>query len=183
MCASGFFASGAAAAADKDKAACSPCHKSCQGHCSGPGPKSCAACASGYTMDTEHGCTDVDECVAKKPCSGNKFCVNTEGSYRCMKCDKSCDGCEGDGPDSCLECAGGYVRGKDNVCMTEQAAGRIFTISNTRFFTYVGLCIATAIIFQRSVTVAGVLGVVVTLYISLSEYYLMNSSGELRPIG
>ncbi len=68
-----------------------------------------------------------------RPCSGNRFCVNTEGAYRCVKCDKACDGCDADGPDSCSECAEGYTRQRDTgVCITEQAASKIFSISNTR---------------------------------------------------
>lgn len=168
---------------DDKKTLCSACHKSCKSHCTGPGAKGCVACTAGYVMDSEHGCSDIDECLASRPCSGNKFCVNLEGSYRCMSCDKACNGCEGDGPDSCAECADGYVRGKDGVvCITEAAAGRIFSISNTRFFTYAGLCIAACIIFQRSAAVAGTLGAVIAVYITLSEYYLMNSTGELKPI-
>ncbi len=41
---------------DDTKRLCSPCHKSCNGPCSGPGPKTCAKCADGYTMHVEHGC-------------------------------------------------------------------------------------------------------------------------------
>ena len=50
--------------------------------------------------------------VIIRPCAGNKFCVNTEGSFRCMRCDKSCDGCDGDGPDNCAKCGDGYVKNK-----------------------------------------------------------------------
>ena len=178
-CALGFYE----AYKDDAKQLCSPCHKSCEGHCTASGAKGCLACKAGYVMDTEHGCQDIDECAVSKPCAGSKFCVNTEGGYRCVKCDKACDGCDGDGPDSCDRCAEGYVRGKDGkVCITEQTAGRIFTISNSRFFTYLGLCIAACIIFQRSVAVAGVLGVVIAVYISVSEYYLQGATGELKPV-
>ena len=32
---------------------------------------------------------DIDECQVGKECEGqNKFCVNTEGSFKCMACDK-----------------------------------------------------------------------------------------------
>ena len=32
---------------------------------------------------------DIDECQVGKECEGqNKFCVNTEGSFKCMDCDK-----------------------------------------------------------------------------------------------
>merc|ERR1712111_34683 len=54
-------------------------------------------------------------------CASDKFCVNTEGSYRCQQCDLACASCTGDGPDSCQECAKGYIKSGD-VCMTEEAA-------------------------------------------------------------
>ncbi len=168
---------------DEEKHLCSPCHKSCQLHCTGSGAKSCLACRAGYTMDSEHGCVDMDECLVSRPCSANKFCVNVEGAYRCLHCDQACDGCDGDGPDNCHRCAEGYTEQRDTgLCISEQAAGRIFSVSNLRFFTYAGLCVAACIIFQRSVVVAGVLGMVIAVYISFSEYYLMTSSGELKPI-
>lgn len=138
-------------------------------------------------MHTELGCHDQDECAEaaksgnSKICKLNEFCVNSEGSYKCPKCDKACKSCSGDGPDSCVECALGYVK-SGNVCMTEEAAGRIFSMTNVRYLTYGGLFVATAIIFQRSTLVAGLLGLVVLAYISLSEYYLQNATGELRPV-
>jgi len=50
-----------------------------------------------------------------------------------MKCDKSCKGCIADGPDSCTECANGYVfqknkdgdddgHGTGGICITEKEA-------------------------------------------------------------
>jgi hypothetical protein len=69
-----------------------------------------------------------------------------------------------------------------DVCVTLEAAGRIFTMSNVRYLTYGGLLVATAIIFQRSALIAGVLGLVVASYIALSEYYLQGATGELRPV-
>jgi len=88
-------------------------------------------------MDTETGCQDVDECQSgpevHKCDPDTKFCVNTEGSHRCMKCDKSCKGCFADGPDSCTDCANGYVfqknkdseedgHGSTGICITEKEA-------------------------------------------------------------
>ena len=148
-------------------------------------------------MDTEHGCQDVDECYSgpeHHQCDADKqFCVNTEGSHSCMTCDKSCKGCIADGPDSCHECANGYVfqkhkdgdddgHGSGGVCITEQEAGRIFSLSNTRYVTYGGLCVAAAIISQRSAIIAGILGLVIVSYITLSEYYLQGATGELKPV-
>ena len=181
---------------DAEKLLCSECHKSCRGHCTGAGPKACASCKAGYLMQTEHGCQDIDECHNDTPpCQGNQFCVNTDGSHKCFDCDKGCKSCFADGPDSCNECADDYVMqkhkegseearaGGEGVCVTKEAAGRMMTISNTRYFTYGGLCVATCIIFQRSATIAGILGLVIAMYITLSEYYLQDSTGELRPIG
>ena len=37
----------------------------------------------------DHTFQDIDECQVGKECEGqNKFCVNTEGSFKCMECDK-----------------------------------------------------------------------------------------------
>jgi len=105
---------------DDDKTICSACHKACADHCTGPGPKSCAKCAQGYEMHTEHGCGDLDECLVSKPCTKDKFCVNTEGTFRCMSCDKACASCDGDGPDNCESCADGYKENKDGVCVKEK---------------------------------------------------------------
>ena len=147
----------------------------------GPGPLGCGACKEGYVMHTEHGCFDFDECSESKSkpvCGQNEFCVNTEGSYQCAPCDKACSSCTGDGPDACDACAEGYSL-SGHVCVD---AGRKFNMTNVRYLTYGGLFVATAIIFQRSALVAGLLGLVVVAYISLSEYYLQGATGELRPI-
>ena len=170
---------------------CSACHDACLGHCTGSGPKTCAACKPGYSMDTEEGCVDLDECNANQdepnpgngPCPTDTFCVNTEGSFSCLSCDKSCKSCHSDGPDSCYECADDHTMNKDKFCISNETAGKMLNLSNTRYLTYLGLCVATAIIFQRSSAIAGVLGVVVAAYVTLSEYYLQGATGELKPIG
>ena len=142
-------------------------------------------------MHSEKGCVDYDECnqhqnpdnpnAGANLCKRNEFCVNTEGSYKCVTCDKSCASCSADGPDMCIDCADGFVK-NDNVCVSKEIAGRIFSMTQVRYLTYGGLAVATAIIFQRSTLVAGILGLVVLAYISLSEYYLQGATGELRPI-
>jgi len=187
QCAQGYFQAAADSDNNVQELACKPCHKSCLDRCTGPGPTQCLACKKGYLMDTEQGCHDQDECAEaaiqskSEICATDKFCVNTEGSYQCQQCDSSCASCTGDGPDSCQECAKGYVKSGD-VCMTEEAAGRIFSMTNVRYLTYSGLLVATAIIFQRSTLVAGLLGVVVAAYVCFSEYYLQGATGELRPV-
>lgn len=68
-------------------------------------------------MDTENGCVDVNECLDNhRPCKQQQFCVNNEGSFTCLECDRSCDGCDGDGPDMCKQCAVNY-RLRDGKCI------------------------------------------------------------------
>lgn len=45
-----------------------------------------------------------------------------------------------------------------------------------RYATYFGLCVATCIIFQNNVYAASAIGLLVGLYISISEYILATSS-------
>lgn len=47
-----------------------------------------------------------------------------------------------------------------------------------RYFTYLGLCFATCVIFQSSVYAASAIGLAVALYISLAEYYLYLNPGQ-----
>ncbi|XP_050422415.1 cysteine-rich with EGF-like domain protein 2 isoform X2 [Adelges cooleyi] len=99
---------------------CLPCDKSCgQNGCTGSGSKSCKDCKVGWIyLGEDNGCTDVNECleepeisdgVIKGICEVNEFCVNTPGSYSCLKCDPACRACSGDGADMCLGCAKGYT--------------------------------------------------------------------------
>ena len=45
----------------------------------------------------------------------------------------------------------------------------------SRYATYCGLALATCIILQRNVYAAGVIGLAVGIYISVSEYMIANS--------
>lgn len=107
---------------DETKLLCSVCHVACapDAGCTGAGPKACRVCREGWRMQPElGGCVDVDECSAEKArCKGNQFCVNNEGSFTCLECDKSCSGCSGDGPDECLACADGFEL-RDGLCKGE----------------------------------------------------------------
>jgi len=106
---------------DESKLLCEKCHKACNGPCSGPGQKSCVACKEGWEMNTEVGCLDLNECHnAKDPCKLNEFCVNNEGSFTCLSCDKACEGCTGDGPDNCNKCADGFIIDPEkHICVDE----------------------------------------------------------------
>lgn len=69
----------------------------------------CLSCKSGWIKDEQGGCNDVNECITmKNACKANQFCVNNEGSFTCLECDRACSGCTGDGPDLCEKCAQGY---------------------------------------------------------------------------
>ncbi|KAG5677189.1 hypothetical protein PVAND_006969 [Polypedilum vanderplanki] len=112
-CAEGFYE----AFKDETKLLCSQCHDACHGPCKGPGPRNCEKYKEGWYMRENEGCFDVNECLEKKsPCnSQTQFCVNNEGSYNCLECDRSCDGCEGDGPDMCIKCKDGYEL-RNGIC-------------------------------------------------------------------
>ncbi len=66
---------------DDEKRLCSPCHKSCQLHCTSPGAKGCVACRGGYAMDSEHGCADVDECAVRNDTKIKKMWDMRVGCY------------------------------------------------------------------------------------------------------
>ena len=41
-------------------------------------------------------------------------------SFSSLECDKSCKGCDGDGPDMCFECANGYIYDEEKkLCLGE----------------------------------------------------------------
>ncbi|XP_055855528.1 cysteine-rich with EGF-like domain protein 2 [Episyrphus balteatus] len=158
---------------DDSKLLCSHCHDACgQDECTSAGPKGCRSCKPGWQMDPTNGCSDINECLVKKNiCTGKQFCVNNDGSYSCLECDRSCLGCEGDGPDMCKGCAEGYtlIEGK---CTDNTVEEREQYVNMTRFLTYLGLCIATCVIFQSSTTKAYMVGAAVATYIAASEYWL-----------
>jgi len=121
-CADGFYE----AFRDETKLLCSLCHVACDGSCQGPGTKNCGKCAIGWMMKENEGCFDINECIDPDTCKDtrtekNRFCVNNEGSYSCLQCDKSCDGCDGDGPDMCEKCADGYEL-RDGMCAAAAAS-------------------------------------------------------------
>lgn len=102
---------------DDKKLLCSKCHISCDEKCNKAGPTGCEKCAAGWMQDESRGCLDINECATVDGiCSQLEFCVNTEGSYKCLKCDPSCAGCTGDGPDMCTRCAQGYTF-INNMCV------------------------------------------------------------------
>lgn len=113
-CASGYYVS---SGAGKDLV-CSPCHPSCL-ECRLGSQKDCVTCKPGYTFDSDEGCLDVNECDDVNRCTKNQFCLNSIGSYMCAPCDKSCDGCHGDGPDMCRRCAKGYSK-KGEFCAPDR---------------------------------------------------------------
>lgn len=162
---------------DDKKLLCTKCHKSCKGPCTKAGHKGCTECNSGWMLDAgkDKGCLDINECAsATNPCSKNEFCVNNDGSYSCLKCDQSCQGCHGDGPDMCVKCAAGHHL-KDGLCTPRQSST---SADWTRYLTYFGLCVATFIIFQKNTIVASVIGLLVGIYVTVSEYMLSSPASD-----
>ncbi|XP_039491441.1 cysteine-rich with EGF-like domain protein 2 isoform X1 [Drosophila santomea] len=167
---------------DEKKLLCTQCHAACgEGGCTGGGPKSCRKCKKGWSMDSEAGCVDINECLEQQrpnSCRPQQFCVNNEGSFSCLECDRSCDGCDGDGPDMCKKCADGYEL-RDGKCHDISAEQRSNYVSYTRMLTYFGMCVATCVIFQSSTHIAWgcIVGAAVAGYIAVSEYWI-NSEAE-----
>lgn len=157
---------------DDKKLLCSKCHQACVSLCTGPGPKSCKDCRAGWLSTKEGGCIDADECLTQKPCKNNEFCINNEGSYSCLICDPSCSSCFGDGPDMCKKCADGYSN-QNGLCMLDKRWNEKMA-DWTRYITYLGLCIATCIIFQKNTVVASIIGLAVAMYVSVSEYMMQS---------
>lgn len=168
-CTEGYYAD-TSASGEKQ---CTKCHKACKGNCTEGGSKACQACNDGYVMTEDLGCADVDECVESETpiCKEGTFCVNNEGSHDCLYCDRACKSCTGDGPDMCIKCAEGYIL-KDKVCIEKKIWWRDVHVQLARYATYLGLCIATFIIFKRTAYVASVIGLLVAVYIGFSEYTL-----------
>lgn len=104
---------------DDDKFLCSPCHRSCMGGCRHGTQKDCVACRPGYEFDIDEGCLDINECNDVNKCKKDQFCMNSIGSYTCMDCDPSCNGCYGDGPDMCRKCAKGFNK-KGEFCIRDR---------------------------------------------------------------
>ncbi|KAK9889428.1 hypothetical protein WA026_004698 [Henosepilachna vigintioctopunctata] len=169
QCADGYYE----AYKDEKKLLCSKCHSSCaRGRCTKAGAIGCLYCNKGWIMVDNKGCLDINECAATTtPCKIDEFCVNNEGSYRCLSCDRSCHSCTGDGPDMCKKCAQGYVL-RDSVCIDAEQESRKQHVYITRYLTYLGLCIATCIIFNKNTMLAAIIGIAVAIYISTSEYVL-----------
>ncbi|KAI5634989.1 cysteine-rich with EGF-like domain protein 2 [Phthorimaea operculella] len=123
---------------DDTKMLCSPCHRSCSGGCRHGSQKDCAACKAGYSFDSDEGCLDINECDDINICRRDQFCLNSLGSYQCMDCDKSCDGCYGDGPDMCKKCAKGFLK-TEQFCVPDRDIGMdsMETLTRTRLPTNV----------------------------------------------
>ncbi|KAL4721117.1 hypothetical protein ACJJTC_009397 [Scirpophaga incertulas] len=170
QCAVGYYLSHK----DDNQILCSPCHKTCMGGCRHGTPKDCVACKPGFAFDTDEGCYDVNECDDINRCTKDQFCLNSIGSFKCVQCDKACIGCHGDGPDMCRKCASGYSR-KGEFCVPDKAESDDHNdkLTMSRYITYAGLLISTAILLPKSTSLGGMVGAMVLSYIVGAEYYCM----------
>jgi len=91
---------------------CGECFDGCASGCTAGGQKGCRACRTGYIMDAEEGCKDVDECLEEGTCTkANERCINLVGSYRC-------------------ECSEGFRRNKNHECELDIEAQKQETTGN-----------------------------------------------------
>lgn len=80
----------------------------------------------------------------------------------------------------CHTCAEGYIL-HDNICINTKAKSPRSNEDLYRYGVYLGLCVATYIIFQKNVILASIVGVVVAVYVSVSEYILNDKSAAIDP--
>ena len=161
QCSKGFYFNGTTSK-------CEACDQSCE-TCRESGSKGCLVCNEGYSHTQEWGCSDIDECLFAddSPCKENTFCVNYEGGYHCLDCDRTCDGCYSDGPENCVKCATGFVLAK-GVCTVAKQINVQQTL--TRWAVYFGLIVCTLIISKKSIALCSLIGLCVAMYIGASEY-------------
>lgn len=145
---------------------CEPCHKSCNG-CYGDGANSCVTCKSGWELGSGI-CKDIDECLIDTSCKQNQYCINTDGSYYCKSCDKSCGSCIGNGPTNCTSCEVGNLLWA-GTCIDRQQRMDIINTTHNRIILYSGLLIIAFIIFRTSRTLASVAILIIAVYIYFSE--------------
>lgn len=147
---------------------CKPCHKACN-ECHSDGPNACVQCARGWSSQSGV-CVDVNECL-DDVCKAKEFCINSEGSYMCKRCDKTCSTCVGPGPGDCTTCE------PDNVlwigkCMSNDRQRLLLKNVWIRAAVYLCLCILVVILSRKSWLLASVVLVSSAVFI----YYIENTS-------
>lgn len=145
---------------------CLPCHKSCEG-CTNRGAGSCIQCKNGWEMQTE-GCRDIDECQIDTVCESNQFCLNSEGSYVCKPCDKSCKACVGTGLNNCTACNNNDILW-DRMCISQEQKEEMVSRSILRAIVYLGLLLSCFLIYKTSKNISFVFIVLVSVYIYYYE--------------
>jgi hypothetical protein len=75
----------------------------------------------------------------------------------------------------CDKCAKDH-RLENNVCINRAPSKQESSMEVSRYFTYVGLCLATCIIFHNNILIASGIGFVVAAYIGVAEYTVGGTS-------
>nr|CAD2190131.1 unnamed protein product [Meloidogyne enterolobii] len=148
---------------------CHECFDGCGSGCTFAGPKGCNACRSGYKMDEENGCIDVDECKEDelKCQKDNEVCVNTPGSYEC-------------------KCKEGHKRSKDGNCELDVEAHPspffIGPIQLLRLIAYLCLLLISFFVFfayQKPLAIG--LNILTIFIVALIDmYFYLNDVGDKR---
>lgn len=145
---------------------CNPCHKSCEG-CTGEGPGACKECRTGWEMVAGM-CTDINECSDLSSCKDRQYCINQEGSYKCIMCDRTCKSCSGRGFSNCTSCEDSSVLWS-GFCINDELKSDILRNTLKRAALYSGLLIIAFILFRNSKSLASITILIIAIYIYYSE--------------
>lgn len=145
---------------------CEECHKSCDS-CTGQGPGACVACKPGWRLDSGK-CVDVNECSNHGVCKANQYCVNKQGSYKCLACDKSCLTCEGAGSKNCTSCDEPLLLWS-GACLDETLKNDLIYDALKRVILYLVLLSLTYYVSRTSALLASVIVMAIASYIHFTE--------------
>ncbi|XP_041979117.1 cysteine-rich with EGF-like domain protein 2 [Aricia agestis] len=157
---------------------CDPCHKSCDG-CHGGGAADCAECADGWRSESGT-CVDVNECLIFAPaCQKNEYCKNTEGSFLCKACHKSCETCKGAGPGSCSSCFGNDLLWSSR-CLDDDEQQNLINQTFVRIVCFCVVVTLSLMMFRKYVCVTSIFVLSTTvLYLYLE---IQQEGSLLRPL-
>lgn len=145
---------------------CEGCDEACDG-CTGRGAAACVACKSGFRLESSN-CVDVNECVNHGACKTDQYCVNKQGSYKCLACDKTCQSCDGAGSKNCTSCDA-TLSLWSGACVDETLKSELFYDALKRVLLYLLLFCITYYVSRTSALLASVIVMAIASYIYFAE--------------